>query len=87
MHSDNLKRSHLIGTYDTGAPDAHLEQYPGPSKDEMRKRLAEYGHMRASRDVLVTGAKTAGLSEVEIAELTGHSRNTIRSILKRKKGD
>ncbi|MFG2370475.1 hypothetical protein ACGFY9_03220 [Streptomyces sp. NPDC048504] len=87
MHTDAKRRSHLISTCDTGDPGAHPAQDPGPSEDEMRERLAEYGRMRASRDPLVTGAKEAGLTEVEIAQLTGHSRNTVRGILKRNEAD
>ncbi|WP_143662329.1 hypothetical protein [Streptomyces sp. Amel2xC10] len=87
MHSDSARRSHLIGIYETSGPDAHRPQGEGASEDDLRERLAEYGRMRALRDLLVTGAKGAGLSEVEIAQLTGHSRNTVRSILKRNGAD
>ncbi|MGW0885370.1 hypothetical protein [Streptomyces sp. NPDC002671] len=87
MHTDSMRRSHLIGIYETGGLGTHRPQDQGPSEDELRERLAEYGRMRASRDPLVTGAKKAGLSEAEIAQLTGHSRNTVRSILKRNGAD
>ncbi|MDO0912929.1 hypothetical protein QQM39_19380 [Streptomyces sp. DT2A-34] len=87
MHSDSTRRSHLIGIYETSGPGAHRPQGEDASEDDLRERLAEYGRIRASRDPLVTGAKKAGLSEVEIAQLTGHSRNTVRSILKRNGAD
>ena len=87
MYTDTKRRSHLISACDTGGSGAHLPQDPVPSEDEMRERLAEYGRMRASRDPLVAGAKEAGLTEVEIAMLTGHSRNTVRGILKRNETD
>ncbi len=38
--------------------------------------------MCQERDGLILEAKKAGLSEVSIADLTGHSRNTVRSVLK-----
>ncbi|MEI5100943.1 hypothetical protein RB200_23385 [Streptomyces sp. PmtG] len=48
-----------------------------------REKLKKYHQMCASRDGLIVESKQAGLTEVEIAELSGHSRNTVRSILKR----
>ncbi|WP_406337647.1 hypothetical protein [Streptomyces sp. NBC_00649] len=63
-------------------------RYPYPETHGpafMREKLAEYGRMLAAREVLVAEAKSAGLSEVEIAKLTGHSRNTIRGILGRER--
>ena len=46
-----------------------------------RERLRAYRKMCDARDGLIIAAKDAGLSEVEIAQLSGHSRNTVRSIL------
>ncbi|MFJ5712841.1 hypothetical protein [Streptomyces sp. NPDC093105] len=48
----------------------------------IRAKLTEYRLMCQERDRLILEAKKAGLSEVSIADLTGHSRNTVRSILK-----
>ena len=38
--------------------------------------------MCQERDRLILEAKKGGFSEVAIAELSGHSRNTVRSVLK-----
>ncbi|WP_406159941.1 hypothetical protein OG298_22570 [Streptomyces sp. NBC_01005] len=55
---------------------------PSPDgADAARENLEKYRHTCATRDGLVIAAKKSGLSEVEIAQLSGHSRNTIRSIL------
>ncbi|WP_159469006.1 hypothetical protein [Streptomyces caniferus] len=48
----------------------------------IRAKLAEYRSMCEERDRLILEAKKEGLSEVAIAELSGHSRNTVRSVLK-----
>lgn len=61
----------------TGAPSAP----PTGDADAAREKLESYRLMCATRDGLVIEAKTSGLTEVEIAQLAGHSRNTIRSIL------
>lgn len=47
-----------------------------------REKLREYRVVCESRNSLIHAAKQAGLSEVEIAELSGHSRNTVRAVLK-----
>lgn len=49
--------------------------------DAAREQLEKYRRTCATRDDLVIAAKRSGLSEVEIAQLSGHSRNTVRSIL------
>ncbi|MFY4721988.1 hypothetical protein [Streptomyces sp. LaBMicrA B280] len=55
---------------------------PSPdSADAVREKLEKYRRTCATRDALVIEAKRSGLSEVEIAQLSGHSRNTVRSIL------
>jgi len=51
------------------------------SADAAREKLEKYRRTCATRDALVIAAKRSGLSEVEIAQLSGHSRNTVRSIL------
>ncbi|MFJ6805672.1 hypothetical protein ACIQRK_06440 [Streptomyces anulatus] len=48
-----------------------------------REKLVKYRQACESRDSLIAEAKEAGLTEVEIAKLSGHSRNTVRNILKR----
>ncbi|MER8032049.1 hypothetical protein ABTZ78_24155 [Streptomyces bauhiniae] len=48
----------------------------------IRAKLAEYRSMCEERDSLILAAKKEGLSEVAIAELSGHSRNTVRSVLR-----
>ncbi|MEV0604523.1 hypothetical protein AB0I82_35225 [Streptomyces sp. NPDC050315] len=53
----------------------------GDDEDVERKLLAYREHMR-SRDELIGLAKKVGLTEVRIAELSGHSRNTVRNIIK-----
>lgn len=63
---------------------------PSPdSADAAREGLEKYRRTCATRDALVIAAKRSGLSEVEIAQLSGHSRNTVRSILTKhaKSGD
>lgn len=56
---------------------------PKPAADAViRAKLTEYRRMCQERDRLILEAKKAGLSEVSIANLTGHSRNTVRSVLK-----
>ncbi|WP_285543947.1 hypothetical protein [Streptomyces lavendulae] len=47
-----------------------------------REKLREYRVACESRNSLIREAKQAGLSEVEIAELSGHSRNTVRNVIK-----
>lgn len=55
---------------------------PSPDNaDAAREKLEKYRRTCATRDALVIEAKRSGLSEVEIAQLSGHSRNTVRSIL------
>lgn len=54
---------------------------PSDSADDVREKLEKYRRTCATRDGLVVAAKKSGLSEVEIAQLSGHSRNTVRSIL------
>ncbi|WP_128802549.1 MULTISPECIES: hypothetical protein [unclassified Streptomyces] len=55
---------------------------PSPDNaDAAREKLEKYRRTCATRDALVIAAKRSGLSEVEIAQLSGHSRNTVRSIL------
>ncbi|MFJ8933787.1 hypothetical protein ACIRLA_45210 [Streptomyces sp. NPDC102364] len=82
MSGNNESRAWLVSVSKTEretrcpTPETH-----GPAL--MREKLAEYGRMLAAREALVAEAKSAGLSEVEIAKLTGHSRNTIRGILGR----
>lgn len=56
------------------APDAALA----------REKLRAYRITCESRNPLILAAKQAGLSEVEIAELSGHSRNTVRSVIKQR---
>lgn len=44
-------------------------------------KLTAYRRCMESRDNLIREAKAAGLTEVRIAQLTGHSRNTVRAAL------
>ncbi|MPY48784.1 hypothetical protein [Streptomyces acidicola] len=61
---------------------AGVSYAPSPdSADAAREKLEKYRRTCATRDALVIAAKRSGLSEVEIAQLSGHSRNTVRSIL------
>ncbi|MEW2313372.1 hypothetical protein AB0918_32820 [Streptomyces sp. NPDC006864] len=48
----------------------------------IRAKLKEYRNKCKERDRLILEAKQGGLTEVAIAELSGHSRNTVRSVLK-----
>ncbi|MFB7852671.1 hypothetical protein ACFC34_37440 [Streptomyces sp. NPDC056053] len=67
------------------APSA-LPSVPDPDNASLsREKLNKYRQVCASRDSLILEAKEAGLTEVEIAELSGHSRNTVRSVLKQHK--
>ncbi|MGW9301678.1 DUF6003 family protein [Streptomyces cyaneofuscatus] len=50
--------------------------------DSLEQELLTYGDYLRSRDDLIRRAKAAGITEVRIAHLTGHSRNTVRSALK-----
>ncbi|WP_328380591.1 hypothetical protein OHB13_37935 (plasmid) [Streptomyces sp. NBC_00440] len=59
---------------------------PKRSETDVRDRLTAYRNAVARRDDLVLEAKDLGLSEVEISQLSGHSRNTVRTILRRKAG-
>ncbi|MFH8663087.1 DUF6003 family protein [Streptomyces afghaniensis] len=43
--------------------------------------LLAYRRCMESRDDLIRRAKAAGLTEVRIAQLTGHSRTTVRAAL------
>ncbi|WP_194918543.1 hypothetical protein [Catenulispora rubra] len=45
------------------------------------RELQDYGTMVAGRDTLFVRARQARITEVKIAELTGHSRNTVRKVL------
>ncbi|MFB7341162.1 hypothetical protein ACFCZ6_13985 [Streptomyces hydrogenans] len=54
---------------------------PAPA-EAIRAKLTEYRRKCEERDNLILEAKKAGFSEVSIAELTGHSRTTVRSVLK-----
>lgn len=51
-------------------------------RDEVEEKLTMYGRIRASRDDLVVEGDSTGFSEVQIARFMGHSRTTIRGILK-----
>ncbi|MFK0141335.1 hypothetical protein [Streptomyces murinus] len=51
-------------------------------RDKVEKKLMAYRSVCASRDDLVVQADSTGFSEVQIAKLMGHSRTTIRGILK-----
>ncbi|QKW47918.1 hypothetical protein [Streptomyces microflavus] len=48
----------------------------------IRTKLQQYRKTCQERDRLILEAKKGGLTEVAIAELSGHSRNTVRSVLK-----
>ncbi|MFD9062113.1 DUF6003 family protein [Kitasatospora purpeofusca] len=62
---------------DSTVPAAQSE--PASPEEELRV----YRQMVERRDELVRRAAGSGLSEAEIARLTGHSRTTVRSILGR----
>ncbi|MBO4258395.1 DUF6003 family protein [Streptomyces griseorubiginosus] len=48
---------------------------------ESEAELVAYRQCMESRDDLIRKAKAAGLTEVRIAQLAGHSRNTVRAAL------
>ncbi|MFE7538255.1 DUF6003 family protein [Streptomyces rhizosphaericola] len=48
---------------------------------ETEGKLVAYRQVVESRDELIREASAQGVSEARIAKLTGHSRNTVRSIL------
>ncbi|WP_219995621.1 DUF6003 family protein [Streptomyces araujoniae] len=48
---------------------------------EAEGKLVAYRQIVESRDELIREASAQGVSEARIAKLTGHSRNTVRSIL------
>ncbi|MGR3936263.1 hypothetical protein [Streptomyces sp. BRA346] len=75
--SSDVRSHRAYKTERAGVSDA-----PSPDNaDTAREKLEKYRRTCATRDVLVIAAKRSGLSEVEIAQLSGHSRNTVRSIL------
>lgn len=78
MDSSSEARSHRAYKMERTS----VSSAPSPdSADAARENLEKYRRICATRDVLVVAAKRSGLSEVEIAQLSGHSRNTVRSIL------
>lgn len=49
------------------------------SDEEIEQELVLYSQYMKSRDSLIRRARAAGLTDVRIALLMGHSRNTVRS--------
>lgn len=78
-HASQLRIPQAIET----TASAYLR--PEHCETDVRERLTAYRNAVATRDDLVLEAKDLGLSEVEISQLSGHSRNTVRTILRRKK--
>ncbi|WP_098245632.1 hypothetical protein [Streptomyces formicae] len=79
MESSSDSRLHR--TYKIERAGVSYAPSPEDSADIVREKLEKYRRTCATRDGLVIAAKRSGLSEVEIAQLSGHSRNTVRSIL------
>lgn len=63
------------------SPPAAVESKPLDMVEDCESELVAYRRCMQSRDDLVRNAKAAGLTEVRIAQLTGHSRNTVRAAL------
>jgi hypothetical protein len=63
-----------------GRPSATADKNQDSVQDCETELLA-YRRWMESRDDLMCKAKAAGLTEVRIAQLTGHSRNTVRAAL------
>ncbi|MDQ0956059.1 hypothetical protein QFZ24_010068 [Streptomyces phaeochromogenes] len=61
-------------------PTSPERKTPDMVKDHEAELMA-YRRCMESRDELIRKAKAAGLTEVRIAQLTGHSRNTVRAAL------
>ncbi|MHB9863433.1 hypothetical protein [Streptomyces sp. YIM S03343] len=77
-----LDRRNMSHTCVPGSP-AWIAPPPKPAAEAViRAKLTEYRRMCQERDRLILEAKKGGFSEVAIAELSGHSRNTVRSVLK-----
>ncbi|MGP8300211.1 DUF6003 family protein [Streptomyces inhibens] len=57
-------------------------QAGGSGSEDLEQELLTYSRYMRSRDELIRRAKAAGFTEVRIAQLIGHSRNTVRSALK-----
>lgn len=66
---------------ETGGPSAHAESQTRDSEQDCEAELVAYRRCMESRDDLIRKAKAAGFTEVRIAQLTGHSRNTVRAAL------
>jgi len=59
----------------------HTEERTPLDYHQVLKELQDYGATIAGRDALFVRARRARIAEVKIAELTGHSRNTVRKVL------
>ncbi|MBC2906784.1 DUF6003 family protein [Streptomyces cupreus] len=63
------------------SPPAPVESKTQDGATDCEAELVAYRRCMQTRDDLIRKAKAAGLTEVRIAQLTGHSRNTVRAAL------